>query len=394
MNHKKLFQYSKNLNVLYIEDDIFVRDEVTSILETLFLSTTVCVDGDDGLNKYLSYYEKTNEFYDLIITDINMPKKNGIDMIKDMINLHEEQVIVVLSAYDESEKLIQLIQLGISNFALKPMDNDQLISSLYKSCKNIYNQKQNIHLEIEQNLLKYKKIAQREKMDAISKTLDNIAHQWRQPLSAICVSASGIKFQKERGVLSSNSENQMLESIINSTEYLSSIIDNFRRSNERKLEKEFFSISYILNKSIELISDKILKEDIEVIQNIEEFDIYNSVDEMIQIFVNILKNSIDILKIINEGKKYIFIDVYRQNNKCKISIKDNGGGIPKEIISKIYEPYFTTKYNSRGIGLGLHTTYHIVKNKLDADIEILNAQYDYGSKSYMGANSIITMNVE
>jgi putative two-component system response regulator len=141
MDYKKILQYTKDLHILYVEDDEILLENTSEILEDYFDTLDTAPNGKVALDKYVKFYEKTGTYYDLIITDINMPIMNGEVLIEEILAKNPAQVIIVVSAYNESARLIRLIQDGITNFILKPIEPRQLIDTLYKTCKNIFAQK-------------------------------------------------------------------------------------------------------------------------------------------------------------------------------------------------------------------------------------------------------------
>jgi len=147
MDFDKIYQYSAELNVLYAEDDKFIQEETLDLLDYFFANIDVASNGEEAFELYSANPKQ----YDLIITDINMPIMDGMELIKKIHEIDMEQVIIVVSAHNEASRLIELIHLGISNFIMKPMQHDQLFNILYNSCKAIYNQKELIkykeHLE-------------------------------------------------------------------------------------------------------------------------------------------------------------------------------------------------------------------------------------------------------
>jgi len=137
MKFKEVVQFCVNLEILFVEDDKDAREATVSFLNNFFQHIDIAVDGEDGLERYNRYYKENGKYYDLVITDLRMPKMNGRDMIIAMHNIHESQAVIVVSAYHESNNLIELIQLGITNFVLKPIQSKQLIQILHSTCKSI-----------------------------------------------------------------------------------------------------------------------------------------------------------------------------------------------------------------------------------------------------------------
>lgn len=134
-----LEEYSKQINVLFVEDDEFIRRETKELLEDIFQKDIeVAVDGKDGFSKYIKYYEKTGKYFDLVITDIKMPNLDGIELTKMIYKQNPKQSLIVLSAHNESDYLMQLVNIGISQFILKPIEYDNFINVIYKISKDIY----------------------------------------------------------------------------------------------------------------------------------------------------------------------------------------------------------------------------------------------------------------
>lgn len=137
---RKLTNYSNTLSVLYVEDNDSAREQTIKVLENFFTHITVAVDGDDGFEKFLD-----NNSFDLIITDINMPRKDGIQMVKEIRNLDKDIPIIILSAHDDSNYFINTIRLGVDGYILKPLDFAQLLSTLDKCIEKIKLRADNLH---------------------------------------------------------------------------------------------------------------------------------------------------------------------------------------------------------------------------------------------------------
>ncbi len=127
---KELLNFSHKLNVLFVEDNYDVRIQLLKLLENFFTKIDVETDGLDALNKYIDYKKENNKYYDLIITDLSMPKLDGIDFCQKVIEKNPKQLILVISAHTESAKLLKLIDIGIFKFLQKPVDYRDLLNTL------------------------------------------------------------------------------------------------------------------------------------------------------------------------------------------------------------------------------------------------------------------------
>jgi len=127
----ELIEFSKTLKVLYVEDDKDTREYTLLMLDYIFDDITVAVDGIDGLNKF-----ETTKF-DLIISDINMPNMDGIQMLKKIRAKDINIPFIILSAYDEVKYLLDSIDSGIDGYILKPIDLEQLSSTMTKILKKL-----------------------------------------------------------------------------------------------------------------------------------------------------------------------------------------------------------------------------------------------------------------
>ena len=244
--------------------------------------------------------------------------------------------------------------------------------------------------QIQANKEKDRILFQQSKIAAITDTLKNIAHQWRQPLSVISTITSGMKLQKELNILDDNEFNLSCDGIINNTNKLSTTIDNFTNFFNTDNNSTKFSLIEALENTKKFMNSILEKNSIEC-QFIYDSDIIldSNIIVFSQAILNILDNSVHaLITVENIEDRFIFIEF--KNNI--LQIKDSGNGIDKNIISKILEPYFTTKHQAFGIGLGLYIVNEFFVQNLGYKIDIQNVTYDYKNKNYSGLNFIIDFN--
>ena len=263
-----------------------------------------------------------------------------------------------------------------------PIENLDGSISKMEVIKNITEQKQ-----LEKQLVKS------EKMVAMGEMIGNIAHQWRQPLSVITTGATGIIMQKELDILNDEKLIDTCNIINDNAQYLSQTIDDFRNFIKGDRVKSTFNLKDTIDSFLHLIEGAIKSNNITMVLNLEEdMKIEGYENELKQCLINIFNNSKDALNENNIKEKFIFITIKAVNNKAIITLKDNANGIPTDILPKIFEPYFTTKSDNNGTGLGLYMTYDIIVNGMEGQVEATNINYNYENKNYKGAQFTITLN--
>lgn len=138
-NLSELKEKTKSLNVLYVEDDDATREQISSVMGMLFSSLSVAEDGMQGLELY------KNGKFDLVITDINMPRMNGIEMMKKIKSINPMQKVIIVSAHDGGDYLLSAIRAGVDNFILKPVEMEQFQEVVTKVATIIHNEKLQEH---------------------------------------------------------------------------------------------------------------------------------------------------------------------------------------------------------------------------------------------------------
>ncbi|RUM70032.1 MAG: hypothetical protein DSZ07_03425 [Sulfurovum sp.] len=216
-------------------------------------------------------------------------------------------------------------------------------------------------------------LIQQNKLASMGEMISIIAHQWRQPLSEINGIVLEIDLDNRKNKLDDKRLNRYLNEIEESTAYLSGTISDFMNFFKHDKSVNYFYISDAINRAIKLLSLSHKKNSIEIIVEIEEnIELYSYQSELIQALLILMNNSMDAIRINEIEKPKIIIDSKRDNEHIIITIEDNAGGIPIGIIDKIYNPYFTTKHESKGIGLGLYILVMLIEKSMQGFVNIEN----------------------
>ncbi|MGJ0290777.1 HAMP domain-containing histidine kinase [Aliarcobacter cryaerophilus] len=245
-------------------------------------------------------------------------------------------------------------------------------------------------LQIEKEQNEQRILFQQSKINAIENTLNSIAHHWRQPLSVISTIASGMKLKEEIKELNTKEILLSCDKIIFNTKKLSNTIENFSNFFEKDETVSSNSLVEMVNNVI-LFCETIFEENSIVCEftHNEDFILSCSQSDFSDSILNIIENSIHAL-VNNKNKedRYILINF---SNKV-LSIKDSADGVEEDILSKIYEPYFSTKHQSFGVGLGLFTVNEFFTRNLEFEIEFKNEEFEYKNKKLKGLNININFN--
>lgn len=222
-----------------------------------------------------------------------------------------------------------------------------------------------LELELLQSEMTNKMTYHQNKLISMGEMIENIAHQWRQPLSQINSAVLVVdELLHEKGVKDINIEEKLLE-IESLTRYMSKTIDDFKDFFSKNKNKETFYVQELIEKSVYIVKGTLKANNIEIQINADKnITCHGYANELQQVIVVILNNAKDMFISRNIFKPKIEIDVKRFDENLEIIICDNAGGISPSIVDKIFEPYFTTKHKSQGTGLGLYISKMIIEESM------------------------------
>jgi len=356
------------------KDTILVVDDTQSNIDVLIelLDAYDIIVATDGATAIEIINEDKD--IDLILLDIMMPQMDGFEVCEILKNNNETKdiPIIFLTAKSDVDSIQKGFDIGGVDYITKPFRPVELISRI------------KTHLKIIQH---EKKAIEHNKYIALAELIHNIAHQWRQPLSVISTSSSGMHMQKELGILRDDDFYLFCDSITHNAEYLSSTIENFKTFIEDSNAVSIFDIQKVIKKNNTLFFGDIFNNEINIVLDIQsDIEIKGCQNNFIQILLSIITNAKDALHESEVDTKIININIKSDNNMVIINIKDSACGIDKDILDRIFEPYYTTKHKSQGKGLGLYMVRNIVKESFKGQLSVINDEFEFDNKIYKGAS--------
>ncbi len=284
------------------------------------------------------------------------------------INTHDKYRLKKKRYTSVKAKVENLLEIeALSNIAkVSSYELEELNKELEKKVKQ----------EVEKNLRKDAILIHRSRLAQMGEMMSLIAHQWKQPLSAISATSSGLHIKIELDMYDKEFFLNSLTKIEEFVNHLSTTIDDFSNFFKPSKNKKEFYLYQAINKALSIATYSLSKNSIDVELDLDETLKINSYqNELIQVLLNLIKNAENILIKREIENPKIKIKLYKdENGRIIINVKDNGGGIEKKILNKIFEPYFSTKATKDSTGLGLYMSKFIIKESLSGDLEVKNEQ--------------------
>lgn len=294
-------------------------------------------------------------------------------------------IIALIISYIFFKKLLHPISI-LSEMANSATKGDYSVRSSIKSNDEIGELSKNFNTmieTIESNIKKEKQMMEQSRLAQMGEMMSMIAHQWRQPLGAIGSATTFIKIQSEKYNLEKNNEkflflsalNRKLASIEEYVYFLSTTIDDFRTFFKQNTEKELVLLTTPIEKALQMIEASLVSKNIKILKYYEcnnPIKVYQN--ELVQVILNILKNSEDNFIEKKTSQPCIIISTHKNDSTYSIKIEDNGGGILDEFLPKIFEPYFSTKLEKNGTGLGLYMSKVIIEEHHQGELRATNVQ--------------------
>ncbi len=318
---------------------------------------------------------------DLVVIENNKPMK-----FEEYGNVKGEMLYLeVFKApfYDKEGKIIGTVGAGRDITRLKQVqiDLEESLNLLKAQSEQLesfnYELEKKVKEEIDKQQKQERMLLHQSRQAAMGEMLESIAHQWRQPLNIIGLATVNLETLYEMGALDPQNFDEKMKIITSNLEYMSHTIDDFRKFLHPDREVTVFNPKNSMQDVLDILNAQMHSNSIRYEYDEEaEFSAYGVENEFKQVIIILMNNAIDAIKIriqeqkIFEGK--IRIKSYIAGDYGVIEVCDNGGGIAKGIKDKIFNPYFTTKHDSYGTGIGLYIAKNIIESRMRGSLSVKN----------------------
>ncbi len=308
---------------------------------------------------------------------------------EELLNFSSFQLFSEISKEKIKIAIDEVIKNGyIENFETTFITKYGKSMAIYITMNLMPNQEQ--ILLIVRNFTNLKLLELEKRFESLNELVQNIAHQWKQPLSTISIIASNIKLQKELDLYDYSGLNEDMNKIVNISNELSKTINNFDTMIFENFEKSY-GIYELITEILKEMETIFIQNNITVLTKFTlDYKIYVDKIKFSQAIINILNNSIETFLENETQNRVISISTDSVDNHLRLKIEDNAGGIDENILPKIFEPYFTTKHQTQGKGLGLTNTYKTIVKIYKFLLTVNNCEILIDDKKYQGLSVTIT----
>ena len=383
------FNIDDTISVLYVEDQIDIQEEFVDILSLYVDEIHVASNGQEGLEGYQTHLP------DIIITDIQMPLMTGLEMVEKIRAKDQDIPIIVTSAYEDSEYLLDAINMGVEHYLLKPVMLDKLQNHLERIKKRLMQKREleayQLYLEdrVEEEVAlreaKEALLIEQNKSYEVGQMVGIIAHQWKQPLHYLNLLIEDLGMEYEYQPLSKEYIKDFIQKGTDRVKFLSETMDNFLNFYRSEADAKTFSVAKTTQEIAMFLDMSFQSLGINIELNIkDDFSLHGIKNEFQQVILNIVNNAKEAFDGQKRSDAIISVDISTDSNQGVIVIEDNAGGISSKILENIFEIEYTTKEN--GNGIGLYLVKKIVTERFHGTIEASNT--DIGARFQLTFNLV------
>ena len=347
-----------------IYTDIILKDEHGKHISSL------CVENENPVSKTINEYATRSLILNTIValmfifililfttTNVSIPLSDISDALRGKNPKPIKKYLTKKNEYGEISSLIV-------DFFKKETELEELNATL----------KERVETEVEKNRQKEQLIYQQSKQAAMGQMLNNIAHQWRQPLNAVSITVGKLEYASKKDILRKEDLDSSLQSIKSLVKQMSDTIDDFRNFFKPNKAKGYFSLLQCLKNSVSVVLEAYESQNIKIsIICDPQIECFGYERELMQVLLVCFGNSKDAIEEngVREGKITV-VGKQTPHGDVSITITDNGGGVKNEIIHDIFNPFFTTKEEGKGSGIGLYMSKQIIEQGMQGSISAVN----------------------
>jgi len=255
------------------------------------------------------------------------------------------------------------------------LENSKKLNITQEALTNILNQTSKDLAEITELRKKDMISSQQAKLVQMGEMVNMIAHQWRQPLNSISAASIKMTMQAQLGIATEEEIEKTMHFIETITQDMSKTINDFMNFTKPTDEKVSILFQEIIDDILRMMGAQLKNHNINFIEEIEENLVVTTFNKDLEhILINLFSNARDAFEDREMTNKEIRLCAFREKNDCIIEVSDNAGGIPEEVIEKVFNPYFTTKEQGKGTGLGLYMSKKILVETIGGHIDVCNIQ--------------------
>jgi two-component system sensor histidine kinase/response regulator len=360
-----------------INKSILAVDDTVSNLDILidYLDGYDIVDTTDA-TEVMEILEDNK--IDLILLDIVMPKINGFEVCKQIkSNQKTENIpIIFITSNSDEESVEKAYELGAVDYVTKPFRKRELLARV-KTHLSLHEKNQDLEKRVEDEISKrtqqQKLLIRQSRVAAMGEMMSAITHQWKQPLNILSVLNSKMKLKVSMDKLDKEEMIQDTQTIDNTIKMMSETVSDFKNYFSNDKTKNVFCIKQKVSDIVDIIKVQLEVNNINLQIDIEEETTGYAVEsEFKHVILNLISNAKDAIIQNKCENREIFLKTEKiDNTNTKLTVQDSGGGIPENIIEKIFDDYFTTK-GKDGTGIGLSMTKLIVEDEMHGTIEVCN----------------------
>ena len=358
---------------------------LTSIIFILVLSTFIgWLISNNIITSIYAVQNGLKDFFDYINhkkTSVNKIEIESKDEFYQMATIINQNVFITQNNIEQNiefiknaTKVLENIEQGNLGTRLTKDTNNEALNELKIMInKMIDNLEFRIQEEINKRLEQEQILIQQSKLASMGEMIGNIAHQWRQPLAQISAIHMNMKVTYDFDKFTKEYMENKIKEANKLTSYMSQTISDFQNFFKPQGEKEIFSIEKACKDAYFILESSLKAYGIEVIFHItQDVEINGYKNEYSQVILNLLSNAKDILIERQIKNPKIEIEIKDGNHYALVKIKDNAGGVDTSIIDKIFEPYFTTRHQTQGTGIGLYMSKNIIERNMHGYINVTN----------------------